>query len=246
MKYIVAIITSLFFIPGCMAQKIGTELKIKAGENVKCGRLEITYIGLLSEEKRAAKLGLDTINTSSYFFEVKDYDKISKHKSNNMFTVNDLIVKIIEEKSDSNAVTVIVRNEEMVKRSLENDIVKSIENYENAKSAFERLAELLGEPAPDSIVANLSVSDEKMYFTFSNAHPNSVRLNGVELTSVIGTYWIETNLLKKTNLLILYYRGESYKYSFSTAHANEQKSQAFILSKVTGKKIRRDYRKKRN
>lgn len=229
-----------------MAQKIGTELKIKAGETAVCGRLEITYIGLLSEEKRAAKLDLDTKNESSYFFEVKDYGKTSKHKSNDMFTVNDLVIKIVKEKSDSSAATVIVKNKEMVKRSLENDIIKSIESYENAKSAFERLAELLEEPAPDSIVANLSASDEKMYFTFSNAHPNSVRLNGVELTAVIGMYWIAPNLLKKTNLLMLYYRGESYKYSFSIASANEQKSQEFILSKVTGKKIRRDYRRKRN
>ncbi len=227
-----------------MSQKIGSELKIKAGETVSSGRLKITYVGILSEEMRSQNLNLE--NIGSFFFEIIDTDKIYRRKTNDTIVINNLIIKVIKEKSDSSAATVIVMNEKMAKRSLESDIIKSIESYENAKLAFERLAELLEEPAPDSIVANLSVSDEKMYITFSNAHPNAVCLNGVELTAVIGTYWIEPNLLKKTNFLMLYYRGENYKYSFSIAPANEQKSQAFILSKVTEKKIRRDYRKKRN
>ncbi|MFT3980067.1 MAG: hypothetical protein QM687_06320 [Ferruginibacter sp.] len=227
-----------------MAQEIGTEIKIKAGETVSSGRLKITYVGVLREEMRAQNLNLE--NIESFFFEITDSDKIYKRKANDMIVINELVIKIIKEKSDSSAATVIVRNEIMAKRSLESDIIKSIESYENAKAAFERLAELMGEPAPDSIVVSLSASDEKMYFTFSNANPNPVSLNGVELRGEIGMYWIKPGLLKKTNLLMLYYRGECYKYSFGIASGNEQKPQSFIMPKVTGKKIRWDYNKKRD
>lgn len=221
-----------------MPQEIGTELKIKTGETVNSGRLKITYIGILSEEKRAQNLNLE--NIESFFFEIEDTDKIYKRKTNDTIVINDLIIKVIKEKSDSSAATVIVMNEKMAKRAFESDVDKLIESYENAKIVFERLADLMGDPAPDSIVVSLSSSEENIYITFSSFHPNSVSLNGVELKGEIGMYWIKSNLLKKTNLLMLYYRGEVYTASFEIELASAENHYSFKVWKVKGKKILRN------
>ncbi len=137
MKFILSILFIVIFsISGIAQQLIGIPFIIKKGETQKVGRLQINYLGSLTERVYSFGANGERFEKEylSYQFKVTDKGKTQEFKEVYSFKSNDLVIEIIEQIKDSDSLKITV----MTEKQFSEKVLRKVEN----QMSFDELSKI--------------------------------------------------------------------------------------------------------